>query len=292
MPTMTPRCVLIAGCGYVGSALAARLVADGHRVYGLKRRPEGLPDGVEPLALDLLDAASLKAIPSDVEQVVFSAAAGGRTEEAYRSIYVDGLSRVLDVVTGRAVERVLFTSSTAVYGQNDGGWVDEASPTEPARFTGELLLEAERRLESAPMSTSSLRLAGIYGPGRTWLVRRVAAAEATVRPASAPPRFGNRIHRDDCAGALAFLLSEAAIAPVHVGVDDAPAPLSEVHAFVAEALGVELPEGLPGAGRGGNKRCRASALKAAGWAPEVPSYRDGYPQIIAQYLASVAAGDG
>jgi len=282
---MSARCVLVAGCGYVGTALASRLAAVGHRVYGLSRHPDGLPDGVLGVRADLTDAASLRAIPDDVERVVFSASPGGRTEEAYSAIYLDGLSNLLDAVSGRAVDRLLFTASTAVYGQDDGAWVDEASPTEPTRFSGEILLKAEARLAAASLDTASLRLAGIYGPGRTWLVRRVANREATVAPPDSPPRYGNRIHRDDCAGALAHLLDLDAIEPVYVGVDDAPAPLAEVHAYVAELLGVTLPEGDTGAGRGGNKRCRATALKASGWTPQVPSYREGYPAIVDGYLA-------
>jgi len=286
---VSARCVLVAGCGYVGSALASRLAAAGHRVYGLSRHPDGLPDGVHGVQADLTDAASLRAIPDDVERVVFSASPGGRTEEAYRAIYLEGLSNLLDVAAGRSIDRLLFTASTAVYGQDDGAWVDESSPTEPTRFTGEILLEAEARLAQAPLEAASLRLAGIYGPGRTWLVRRVANREATVAPPGATPRYGNRIHRDDCAGALAHLLSLDAIEPVYVGVDDAPVPLSDVHAYVAELIGVTLPEGDTGKGRGGNKRCRATALKASGWTPEVPSYREGYPAIVDGYLAAERA---
>ncbi len=281
---MRPRCVLVAGCGYVGTALARRLAHAGHRVYGLTRSARELPPGVHPITVDLTSSASLTTLPSDIEQVVYCAAASGRTREAYESIYVGGLSRLLDVVSGRAVERVIFTSSTAVYGQDDGSWVDEASPTLPTRFSGEVLLEAERRLAQAPLASSSLRLAGIYGPGRTWLVRRVAAGEVTAAAAGVPPRYGNRIHREDCAGALAHLLSLETLPPIHVGVDDAPAPLSDVHAFVADLLGVALPEGASSEpGRGGNKRCRAGALRASGWAPEVPSYREGYPAIVEAY---------
>ncbi|MCB9597973.1 MAG: NAD-dependent epimerase/dehydratase family protein [Sandaracinaceae bacterium] len=287
---MAARAVLVAGCGYVGSALAARLASAGHTVFGLTRSPRELPDGVRAIQADLTSTASLRAaVPSDVEQVVFAAAASGRTEDDYRSIYVEGLSNVLEVLAGRSVERALFTSSTAVYGQDDGEWVDEASPAEPTRFTGEVLLEAERRLASAPMATASLRLAGIYGPGRTWLVRRVFAREATLAPAGAPPIYGNRIHRDDCAGALAHLLALDALEPAYVGVDDDPAPLSDVHAFVAELLGVTLGEGPPGEGRGGNKRCRATALRASGWRPSVPGYRDGYPAIVEAWRREAGA---
>lgn len=282
--------VLVAGCGYVGAALAERLVAAGRAVYGLTRSERALPAGVRPIRADLGDRSLVRgAFPSDVSAVVFTAAASGRTEADYRAIYVQGLAHVLDVAVARGVGRALFTSSTAVYGQDDGSWVDESSPTEPTRFTGAVLLEAEALLASAPIATASLRLAGIYGPGRTWLVRRVAAREAHVAPPGAAPLYGNRIHQRDCAGALAHLLALPSLAPAYVGVDDDPAPLSDVHAFVASILGVTLDEGPVGEGRGGNKRCRATALRASGWAPEVPSYRDGYPAIVEAWRAEGGA---
>lgn len=280
----TQRTILIAGCGYVGSALARELVAEGHVVYGLRRNVGALPDGVRGVAADLSDRASLRAIPSDVEQLVYAASANGRSEEAYEDAYVRGLENVLDALSAAPLERALFTSSTAVYGQDDGEWVDERSPTEPARFTGEVLLRAERLLADAVTHACSLRLAGIYGPGRTWLVRRVASGEVTVEREdhAGHPRYGNRIHRDDCAGALHHLLHLDAPEPVYLGVDDAPAPLREVYAYVAELLGVAppVPGDDVGSGRGGNKRCSNARLKESGYALRVPSYREGYPEIV------------
>lgn len=280
--------VLVAGCGYVGSALAAELAEAGHRVVGLKRSPAGLPPGVEPLAADLTDPASLRSVPGDVDHVVYAASASGRTEEAYEAAYVRGLSNLLEALAeaNAPVRRVAFTSSTAVYGQDDGAWVDETSPTEPARFTGRILLRAERTLAEGPFEGVTLRLSGIYGPGRTWLVRKVERGEAKVDPPGTPtPRYGNRIHRDDCAGALRHLLERETVEPLYLGVDDAPVPLAEVYAFVAEQLGVARPEpGDVGRGRGGNKRCRNDRLKASGYALRVPTYREGYPEIVRRYL--------
>ncbi|HJL17523.1 MAG TPA: SDR family oxidoreductase, partial [Sandaracinaceae bacterium LLY-WYZ-13_1] len=280
--------VLVAGCGYVGSALAAELAQDGHRVVGLKRSPEGLPEGVEPFRADLSEPRTLEALPASIDHVVYAVSASGRTPEAYEAAYVTGLTNLLGALEAKAapVRRVVFTASTAVYGQEGGEWVDEASPTEPARFTGETILRAERALHAGPFEGVSLRLSGIYGPGRTWLVRKVEAGEAQVDPPGTKvPRYGNRIHRDDCAGAIRHLLEVDALEPVYVGVDDAPAPLAEVYRYVAELLGVDPPEpGDPGRGRGGNKRCRNDRLKASGYRLRVPSYRDGYPAIVRAYL--------
>lgn len=286
---MEERRILVAGCGYVGSALAARLAADGHRVHGLRRDVSGLPKGVLPVTADLTRLETLRAIPADIEQVVYAASASGRTPEAYEDAYVRGLSNLLDHLAGSTtLTRALFTSSTAVYGQDDGGWVDEESPTEPTSFSGEILLKTEALLASAPMESASLRLAGIYGPGRTWLVRSVE--EGTARADSpGAERYGNRVHRDDCAGALRHLLSLDALEPVYLGVDDAPVPLAEVYSFVAELLAVSGPAtGGASRGRGGNKRCSNARLKASGYEFASPTYREGYPPIVSAYLADRA----
>lgn len=283
------RCVLVAGCGYVGAALGGLLARSGHRVYGLRRDPSALPAAVLPIAADLTSLSSIRAaIPSDVERVVYAAAASGRSEDAYEAIYARGLANVLEVASGRSIDRVAFTSSTAVYAQDDGRWVDEASPTDPTHFSGRILLSGERLLESAPMSTVTLRLAGIYGPDRTWLVRRVHAGDAHISPPGASPRYGNRIHLRDCAGALAHLVALGRVDAVYLGVDDAPAPLSEVHAYVAGLLSVAPVQGDMGAGRGGNKRCDNRRLKESGYRLSVPTYREGYPSIVAAWLAERA----
>lgn len=276
--------VVIAGCGYVGCALAARLVRDGHRVWGLRRDPRGLPDGVTGVGVDLGDASALdRALPAEIDRLVYCAAPSERSERAYEDTYVRGLSNVLEV---RAPARTIFTSSTAVYAQDDGSWIDERSETKPVRFSGRVLLEAEAIVRSVGGVT--LRLAGIYGPGRTWLVRRVHRREARIDPGSV--RYGNRFHRDDCASALAHLCVIEEPEPVYLGVDDAPAPLGEVYAFVASLLGVDPPEhGESDEGRGGNKRCSNARLKASGYSLLVPSYRDGYPPIVRDYLRELAA---
>lgn len=287
--TQAPMRVLIAGCGYVGSKLAEELVASGHRVHGLRRDPSKLPDGVIPLKADLSDPASLAQIPRDVDHVVYAAGAGAREPEAYEQAYVRGPTALLAALEGVALRRVLFVSSTAVYGQNDGGWVDETSPTEPTSFTGQALVRGERALLGGPWPASVLRLSGIYGPGRTWLVRQVEGGQAKVEPEGleGPPRYGNRIHRDDCAGALAHLLGLESVEDIYVGVDHAPAPLAEVYGYVAELLGVDPPgPGEVGRGRGGNKRLRNARLIESGYTFRVPSYREGYPAIVEAYRAS------
>ncbi len=289
--------ILVAGCGYVGTALARRLLADGHTVFGLRRQPEGLPAGIQPIAADLCDPTSLRAALAAVEHggidaVVYAAAAGRGDAESYRRIYVDGLRHVVEWanVQGMRPPQVLFTSSTAVYAQSDGEWVDESSPTEPTQFSGTLMLEAEGLLARAAGGGTAVRLGGIYGPGRTRLIDNVRTGRASIRAGA--PRWTNRIHREDAAGALHHLLaralSNAPVDAVVIGVDDEPADEAEVLRWLATKLAVDPPavaaeeaRDLARTGRGAtNKRCRNRRLRESGYEFRYPTYREGYGALI------------
>jgi nucleoside-diphosphate-sugar epimerase len=278
--------VLIAGCGDVGSALGLLLAADGHEVFGLRRRPEHLPAPIRPVAGDLGDAATLAAIPPDVELVAYTAAADGFDDGAYRRAYVDGVANLLAALRAAAapVRRLLFTSSTAVYAQTDGGWVDETSATEPGGFSGRRVLEGERLVTGSGLHGIVLRLAGIYGPGRTRLIDRVRDGLATC--SDGPPRWTNRIHRDDCAGAARHLLTLADPGPVWLGVDDEPADECAVLDWLAARLGAPPPRRVPSDPAGArrpqsNKRCSNRALVASGYVLRYPTFRDGYGAMVA-----------
>jgi len=213
--------------------------------------------------------------------LVFCASAGESSDERYRAVYVDGLGNLINAYAGRAPKRLVFVSSTAVYHQNDGSWVDESSPTEPTHFSGKRMLEAEAVAHRADFGSVVLRCAGIYGPGRTRLIDAVRTG--TARWAEGSPRFTNRMHRDDVAGALAHLLFHESPHPIYVGVDEDPAPEREVFAFLAARLGVaEPPAGRSdGSHRAaGNKRCNGALLRSSGYQLRFPSYREGYSAML------------
>lgn len=293
LPDGTPSHVVIAGCGYVGTALAERLAAAGFRVTGLRRSggPTRSFEGGGSFAVrsaPLADREALTSACEGAEYAVFAAAADASTDEAYRQTYVDGLRAFVTALrAARApVRRLVFTSSTGVYGQSQGEWVDEASPTEPRGFTGQRMLEAEGVLSEAPFSTVVLRLGGIYGPGRARMIAAVRRGEARLSPGAGP--ITNRIHRDDAAGAIAHLLSLDGAEAVYLGVDSEPASRDDVLRFLARSLG--LPA-LPIDGstasrlRGGEKRCNNARLRASGYTFVHPTYRDGYGALL-------AAGEG
>ena len=276
--------VLLAGCGDLGTEAGLRFVAAGHRVVGWRRKPEKLPVEIEGVAADLGNA-NLPPIPADTSAVVVAVAADSPTEDAYRAAYVDGLAHVLDTLERDRVtpRRVLFVSSTAVYGDAGGGWVDESTTAAPGGFSGRILREAEdllhNRLRGSVTAGIVLRLGGIYGPGRTRLIDQVRNGSAVIPD---EPRYTNRIHRDDAAAAIVHLTTmESMPSPVYVGVDNHPAELGEVLRFLASEL--DLPEpstGPAGEARGGNKQCSNSLLRSTGFTFAYPSFREGYREVL------------
>jgi nucleoside-diphosphate-sugar epimerase len=223
-----PR-VLIAGCGAVGTALGLLLAERGWEVWGLRRNPS-LPAPIRPWPGDLTDPASLQALPPDLAAVCYTAAAGGYDELSYRAAYQLGIDNLVRALSrqGQSPERLLFTSSSSVYGEQGGGWVDEDTPPRPTSFAQRALLAGEALLTEAPWPAVIVRFGGIYGPGRTALVDQVRNGQADCVAGF----YTNRIHEADCAGVLARLLSLPEPAPLYLAVDGEPAPLVRGHALV------------------------------------------------------------
>lgn len=274
--------VLIAGCGDVGNALGKRLRADGCEVWGLRRNVSALADGIRPWPVDLTDPDSVRSPPVQFDYLFYTASADRRDESSYRAVYVDGLRNLLGALeaTGSPLRRVFFTSSTAVYGQRNGEWIDEGSTTEPSGFNGRVLLEAEEIMRSSD-SGVAVRLSGIYGPGRTRLIKRVWNEEAT-----ATQSWTNRIHVEDCAALLHHLMRIDAPSDVYLGSDDEPATTAEVVTWMSEQLGLATPPKADAPSS--NKRCRNTLLRDTGYRFLHPSFREGYAPIIEEFLNSPA----
>ena len=272
--------VLIVGCGYVGSALAQLLRNHGVSCLALTRQSLPPIAGLACIQHDLATDVPL-VIPQDVMQVVYLVAAKEGSREAYERAYVQGLKKILHALRDHPMSpRVIFVSSTAVYGQNAGEWVDEATPTCPKRFNGEILLQAEEVLSTSGLPHTVVRFAGIYGPGRTGLLRRVQQGQLPAKLFD----YTNRIHLADCAGILHFLLQQQAYswAPVYLGVDHEPVLAVDVVRWLYQQAGfgaprVELPEDPH---KHGNKRCSNKKILHAGYRFHYPSFREGYQALL------------
>lgn len=289
---MTIR-VLIIGCGDVGSECGRQLLQDhdqGVEIIGVRRNAAKLPEAFTRISADFTDAenfiATIKQQAADF--VIYSAAASQHDEAGYRSAYVDGLNNTLSAMAHwpQPPKHFFFTSSTGVYHQADHGWVDETSATEPTRFSGAIMLEAEQLLANSGLPSSTVRFSGIYGPGRNRLINAVKAGKGA--PAE-PLSYSNRIHRDDCAGVLAHLIQLTrqgkALDGCYLASDCEPVPLADVTDWLAQQLNTELTDFTMGR-MAGSKRCDNRRLLESGYQFKYPHFRSGYASLLKECSAN------
>lgn len=272
--------VLLAGCGDLGLRLARRLLARGAEVWALRRHPpRDAADGIRWLQADLAQPATLAGLPAGITQVAYLPAPGTRDPAVYRALFRDGLPALLGALDAGALTRVLFVSSTAVYGEHHGEWVDETTPPAPLGFNGRILLDTEQWLAAHSAPSVSLRLAGLYGPGRLQLIERLRAG--TARAPRHPLHWANRIHIDDAAAAADHLLALPQVQPTYIGCDDTPLPLHELYACLAGMAGAPEPGDGPAPANVGSKRLSNARLRASGLALQWPDSRKGYAALLA-----------
>ncbi|MFZ0430993.1 MAG: NAD-dependent epimerase/dehydratase family protein [Acidobacteriota bacterium] len=274
--------ILIAGCGFVGQALGRRLAPRGHRIWGIRRTPGPPVAGIEAITADLARPLDPDLLPSSPDFIVYLVSSKSRSDEAYRTAHVDGLSNLITGLTlaGTQPTRLLVASSTGVYPHSAGEWVAEETPVKPTDTSSRRLCEGEALALSAPFPATVVRFAGIYGAGRIRLLRRIARGEPTC--AEGPPEYSNRIHVEDCAAVLEHLMRLDSPHNLYVASDDEPVDRCELAGWLADALGVPPADPLPrtaGPARG-NKRCSNRRLKQSGYRFLFPTFREGYRQII------------
>ena len=279
--------VLIVGCGYVGLPLGVGLVRQGHEVFGLRRTAaeELKAAGITPLQADITLAETLTPLPRDFDWVVNCAASGGGSADGYRQLYLQGTRNLIEWLAPTPPKKFVYTSSTSVYGQNDGSLVKESSPTEPQAETAKVLVETEQvlleavRLRNFPAVV--LRVAGIYGPDRGHWFKQYLKDEARMEGKG--ERLLNMIQRDDLVGVILAALKNGRPGEVYNAVDDEP--VSQLHFFTWLAGSLDKP--LPPSGsedaeanrkRGGtNKKVSNRRLKMElGYQFKYPTFRQGY----------------
>lgn len=285
--------VLFAGFGDLG-AMAGGLLADaGLRVIALKRTPPaGLRPDIACHAVDLRQPFTLPpALQAQADAVVIAVSPGERTEADYAATYVGAVEHTLRAVraAGARPRLVLFVSSTGVWPENADQWLTEDVPAQADSWRGETLLRAEQALFASGLPATSLRLGGIYGPGRLMLVRKAEAILAG-REGWPLPAWTNRIHRDDAARMIAFLVNRAlsgvALERIYNGVDNEPALNRDVLAYIAgllkggDAVDVTAKPAPVNTAVGG-KRVGNARIRALGFAFAFPEFRSGYASVLA-----------
>ncbi|MBP1923139.1 nucleoside-diphosphate-sugar epimerase [Halorubrum alkaliphilum] len=298
--------VVVVGCGYVGLELARQLGSRGHDVTGVRRSETGLEaigsvseptdeafDGsVKAVRADATDPETLSTLP-DADALVFAASSGGRGAAAAREVYVNGLRNVVEEYGTRTTppDRLVYTSSTGVYGDHDGGWVDESTPIDPTTEKTRVLATAETvALEETAeygIDGTVARFAGLYGPERYRLGRYIDG------PVTAG--YLNMVHRDDAAGAIRHVLeTDRARGEAVVVVDDEPADKHAFADWLADECGVGRPEKRSKAERIADgdlsaaarrrirtsKRCSNDRLRELGYELVYPTFREGYRDAI------------
>ncbi len=266
---------LIVGCGYLGARVGAAWLTSGRVVCALTRsRAEALrAQGFEPITGDVLDRASLAALPA-ASTILYAVGLDRSAGRSMREVYVEGLRNVLAALPKEGC--FIYISSTSVYGQTGGEVVDGDSATEPLEENGRIVLEAERILREFRPDAIILRFAGIYGPGRAMRKQSLLNGEPYVGDAD---KWLNLIHVDDGVRALLAAERSASSAGRTFAIaDDTPVSRRDFYAEFARLLGAPEArfEPSPQSGRQANRRVSNAAAKAAlGFAPEFPSYREG-----------------
>ncbi len=301
--------VQVVGAGYAGSRIAACFREKKQKVWAVtrsgKRNAEFEALGILPVIADLTKPATLEKIPPAHFIVICPAPGEKKDEAAYSQIYLEGIRNYLAAIRQNPKPNlIVYLSSTGVYSDKKGEWIDEATPPEPDTEKGKILLEAEQQVLNSGYPAIVFRLAGIYGPGRNAIARsslsspnvfvgdqRVADSRLKSRgnDSATPDRWMNLIHVEDIAGAMPVIFNKGQAGSLYLGVDDEPVLQSEFERWLSASLreGRTPKANAFGAlaGTGGSrlrrgKRCSNKRLKGLGYQFKYPTYREGYEAIL------------
>ena len=273
--------ILVVGGGDLGCEIIQLLAAAGHDLVGVRASDKTLANNVSCIQADVTQAASLKPLENIYPNIiVYCVAANAQTDDSYRAHYVDGLKNVLATqVQNNHLQHVFFVSSTRVYGQVTSDVLNENVAALPNDYGGVRLLEAEALLKTLPCRGTSIRLSGIYGPGRLYMVN-MAKNPSRWSPVN---KWTNRIHRDDAARFIVFLCKKIMTGEVvegcYIGTDDMPTLQHDVLCWLAHELNIVAPKMNAEAVVGG-KRLSNQRMHDAGFLLTYPNYQLGYREVL------------
>ena len=247
-----PLKIAVLGCGYVGTEFARQARVAAHDVLGIVRseasRDKLRAEGISAEAFDL-QAGDWAQLPKHFDVVVYAASTGGGGPEAYALAYDVGVKRALAWAKSVGAHCFIFTSSTGVYRQDDGGKVDEASPVGGAPTADAILGGEQAVLASGFAKSRVLRFGGLYGPGRHHLVDQLRRGDNVI--GGRVDHFINYLHRDDAASSiLAAIVGGPIGARVYNVGDGNPVTKEALAKWIAARLGVVPPVFDPSAPAG------------------------------------------
>jgi len=274
--------ILIIGCGNIGGALAKQLVMQGHQVTGLKRKPPTTRTAVSYIKGDVTNQKVFDGLTLDFDQVIYILSPGGNGFEGYKAVFETGASNTLKAFKDAGSNPAfIFVSSSRVYGQQAGEWINEESPTKPTDERGKILLAAEKQFLAFNDRTTIVRFSGIYGRSNYF----VNQLKTGVGIQKEPPYYTNRIHHEDCVRALAFIINKKSngdkLRSIYLATDNDPATKWDVASFLAQSLTLPKPTALSvEKSASSNKRLENKRLMEEGFEFKSKSYKDGYSELF------------
>ena len=275
--------VLFAGCGDIAERVAA-VLGEKANCTGVRRRSQLIPDGIEAISADFCSLESLQSLNGrEFDYVVVSFTPYERSLEAYERSYVEA-SKNLAAVLGDKVKRVFYISSTAVYPQADHSIVTEQSETASESY-GQLLVAAENVWRESNINATVLRLSGIYGDQRKFFLNSVRNGAT----APAEPHYTNRIHVDDAAKAIAFLIEKdqqnLPLDDLYNVTDTLPVLMADVVSWLQDQITMNDSQPKTLNRRGGSKQVSSAKLQALGFCFNYPDFKSGYQAMIDSELS-------
>ncbi len=267
--------ILIVGLGYIGKALEAQLVKQGHQVYGLSRTPRNTSGHF--IQKDIFDLHP-EELPKQIDYVFYMISADRRDIESYKQAYPQGVKKIIDCLVegGCAIKRFFYISSTRVCQSLGDNWVDEETPLEKEDPFATILIEAEQLVNGSLFNSTIVRLGGIYGPARCHLLSQVKSKAVSYVVNDV---YTNRIHQADVVGMLIHLMNIETIEPLYIGVDSCPTLYNDLIGWLAQNRGVTLQHSSEPSKRASKKISNARLLKT-GYKFQFPDFKSGYKELL------------
>lgn len=277
--------VLIVGFGYLGKEIARKLYARGNlNIWAISRSEKNVEYNVNHIVANLTRPFQTLYLPDNLnfDFIIYAISADNTTPASYYDAYILSLHNLLQKLRNikNFPKKFFFVSSTSVYHQNKGQWVNEYSTTNPLYFRGRYMLEAESLLKTSEFNYTIIRLGGVYGPNRNNIIDMVRKKNGYC---DKPEVYSNRIHIEDAAGIIVHLIEQTnnnnIIKRIYLGVDCEPSTLHEITQWLSQKLGITLTTTkIPNTIN--NKRCHNKLIRQSGYKFIYPNYKTGLEQLL------------
>lgn len=272
--------LLVIGCGKLGQKLGLLAKKTPLDLLGFKRK-KITSTNIRIEQQDIFDKSFFDKVKiHSPDFILYSLSADEQSEKSYRRNYVEGLKQVIKSIKYiNNFQHLFFVSSTSVYGDNNDQFIDEFSETSPKNFRGTILLEAENLLNTVKFNSTVLRLSGIYGSGRNYMIKLSQDAESWPKV----DRWTNRINEDDAANFIIFLLNQCLQGEIpeklYLLTDKEPVTLFRLLNWIRQNLNLKNKINITSDPILG-KRLRSSIIPSLKFEYKYPTYKQGYKVLI------------